>query len=97
MIKVNASLGRCGLSIVGLGWGGIYAAWRLAIDAPPEKRIDPRTICLFEVRRRNIQLESSRMKHWMGGGEREREKRCTEERDKVYRGVWDIEAVVCWY
>jgi hypothetical protein len=49
MIKVNASLGRCDLSIVGLGWGGIYAAWRLAIDAPPEKRIDPRTICLFEV------------------------------------------------
>lgn len=37
---------HCSLAVVGAGWGGVYAAWRLAVDTPS---VDARRICLFEA------------------------------------------------
>jgi protoporphyrinogen oxidase len=37
---------QCELAVVGAGWGGVYAAWRLAIDT---KTIPARGVCVFEA------------------------------------------------
>lgn len=37
---------HCELAVVGAGWGGVYAAWRLAIDT---KTISARGVCVFEA------------------------------------------------
>ena len=37
----------CRTAVVGGGWAGVYAAWRLAVDAAA---VDPASLCLFEAR-----------------------------------------------
>eukprot|EP00965_Chrysotila_dentata_P246130 6206976-Pleurochrysis_carterae.AAC.1 len=37
---------RCSFAVVGAGWGGVYAAWRLGVDTGA---IDPAAMCVFEA------------------------------------------------
>ena len=41
-----AMLSHCSLAVVGAGWGGAYAAWRLAVDT---STIDASKVCVFEA------------------------------------------------
>lgn len=41
---------HCKLAVVGAGWGGAYAAWRLAID--DAKQLGPSDVCVFEATNR---------------------------------------------
>jgi len=40
----------CQVSVVGAGWGGVYTAWRLAVDT---QRVPADRVCVFEAFRRN--------------------------------------------
>ena len=40
---------ECEISIAGAGWGGVYFAWRLAVDT---QKVDARKICIFEANSR---------------------------------------------
>ena len=43
----NADLPRhCDLAVVGAGWGGVYAAWRMSIDTTT---VSPDRVCVFEA------------------------------------------------
>lgn len=44
--KNNTLPSHCSLAVVGAGWGGVYAAWRLAVDT---KTIDASKVCVFEA------------------------------------------------
>lgn len=47
---VNAeSFSECEIAVIGAGIGGVYAAWRLAVDAAV---VDPSSICIFEAKSR---------------------------------------------
>ena len=37
---------HCSLAVVGAGWGGAYAAWRLAVDT---QTVDASKVCIFEA------------------------------------------------
>ena len=37
---------HCPLAVVGAGWGGVYAAWRLAVDT---KTVNASDVCVFEA------------------------------------------------
>ena len=37
----------CETAVVGGGWAGVYAAWRLVVDS---KKVEPSSLCLFEAR-----------------------------------------------
>lgn len=39
----------CDVSVVGAGIGGLYSAWRLAVDT---KTVDPASLCIFEAKTR---------------------------------------------
>ena len=36
----------CELAVIGAGWGGVYFAWRLAVDA---KLMNASSVCVFEA------------------------------------------------
>ena len=38
---------HCELAVVGAGWGGVYAAWRLAVD--DGSQLKPEDVCVFEA------------------------------------------------
>ena len=42
-----ASVVDCPTAVVGGGWAGVYAAWRLAVDTAA---VTPGSLCLFEAR-----------------------------------------------
>jgi hypothetical protein len=43
------ALDHCSLAVVGGGWGGVYAAWRLVVDAPERSRLTGSSVCLFDA------------------------------------------------
>lgn len=40
---------KCGVAIIGAGMGGVYSAWRLAVDSGA---VQPSDICIFEAKAR---------------------------------------------
>ena len=46
-LAVVAEDPSCTYAVVGAGWAGVYAAWRLAVDA---KMLPAQGVCLFEAR-----------------------------------------------